>query len=152
MSKFLKFSILFISLIQMVEAGRYYDNEHGRFIQRDPLGYVDGMSLYNAYFAEGFALDPSGLKITGTGKLPANEKGVIVEYDITKEDVTFYFTIPKNVECDCEEFNIIQIFKVDYDWGDGDDVTDWTIDDGTWQGSAQFNSSWFRSSSFDVVL
>ena len=32
----------------------------GRFISRDPLGYVDGMSLYGAYFAQGFALDPLG--------------------------------------------------------------------------------------------
>ena len=33
----------------------------GRFINRDPLGYVDGMSLYGAYFAQGFGLDPWGL-------------------------------------------------------------------------------------------
>ena len=39
---------------------RYYDTEQGRFISRDPAGYVDGMSLYNGYFAERFALDPSG--------------------------------------------------------------------------------------------
>jgi len=41
---------------------RYFDTELGRFISRDPLGYVDGMSLYNGYFAEGFGLDPSGLE------------------------------------------------------------------------------------------
>ena len=41
-------------------AGRMYDPEIGRFISRDPLGYVDGQSLYNAYFAEKFALDPMG--------------------------------------------------------------------------------------------
>ena len=39
---------------------RYLNDEMGRFISRDPLGYVDGMSLYGAYFAERFALDPSG--------------------------------------------------------------------------------------------
>ena len=32
----------------------------GRFISRDPLGYVDGMGLYNGYFAEVFGVDPSG--------------------------------------------------------------------------------------------
>ena len=42
---------------------RYYDAEQGRFISRDPAGYVDGMGLYNGYFAMGFALDPSGLTI-----------------------------------------------------------------------------------------
>ena len=42
---------------------RYFDNEMGRFISRDPLGYVDGFGLYNGYFAMGFALDPSGTDI-----------------------------------------------------------------------------------------
>ena len=39
---------------------RYFSDELGRFISRDPLGYVDGMSLYGGYFAEDFGLDPSG--------------------------------------------------------------------------------------------
>ena len=29
---------------------RYYDAQQGRFISRDPLGFVDGMSLYRGYF------------------------------------------------------------------------------------------------------
>ncbi len=41
--------------------GRYYSTEDGRFISRDPLGFVDGHSLYNGYFAERFMLDPTGL-------------------------------------------------------------------------------------------
>jgi RHS repeat-associated protein len=40
---------------------RYYDPELGRFISRDPLGYVDGMSLYAGYFAP-HGLDPLGLR------------------------------------------------------------------------------------------
>ena len=40
---------------------RYFSNELGRFISRDPLGYVDGMSLYTGYFASGFRKDPYGL-------------------------------------------------------------------------------------------
>ena len=40
---------------------RYFSNEMGRFISRDPLGYVDGMSLYGGYFAQHFAFDPYGL-------------------------------------------------------------------------------------------
>ena len=39
---------------------RYYDTEQGRFISRDPAGYVDGMGLYNGYFAMHFAMDPLG--------------------------------------------------------------------------------------------
>ena len=39
---------------------RYFSDEMGRFISRDPLGYVDGFSLYGAYFAEGFGIDPWG--------------------------------------------------------------------------------------------
>ena len=38
---------------------RYYDPNTGEFISRDPLGYVDGMSLYRAYFVPG-GVDPSG--------------------------------------------------------------------------------------------
>lgn len=40
---------------------RWYDSTLGRFINQDPLGYVDGMSLYGAYFAPN-NLDPVGLK------------------------------------------------------------------------------------------
>ena len=43
---------------------RYYDPELGEFISRDPLGYVDGMSLYRGYFVpEG--MDPGGLLLAG---------------------------------------------------------------------------------------
>ena len=39
---------------------RYYDPATGEFISRDPLEYVDGMSLYRGYFVPGGA-DPFGL-------------------------------------------------------------------------------------------
>jgi RHS repeat-associated protein len=39
---------------------RWLDPKAGRFIGRDPLGYVDGMGLYGAYFAVRVT-DPSGL-------------------------------------------------------------------------------------------
>ena len=38
---------------------RYYDPQTGEFISRDPLGYVDGMSQYRAYFVPG-GVDPLG--------------------------------------------------------------------------------------------
>ena len=38
---------------------RYYSPQLGQFISRDPLGYVDGMSQYRAYFIPG-GMDPSG--------------------------------------------------------------------------------------------
>ena len=41
---------------------RYYDPSTGEFISRDPLGYVDGMSQYRAYFVPG-AMDPFGLEV-----------------------------------------------------------------------------------------
>jgi len=39
---------------------RYYDTGLGRFIGRDPIGFVDGLSLYRAYFAPN-TIDPLGL-------------------------------------------------------------------------------------------
>ncbi|PCJ51507.1 MAG: hypothetical protein COA79_26100, partial [Planctomycetota bacterium] len=39
--------------------GRYYSAQLGRFLSRDPLGYVDGMSLYRGYFGVN-GLDPLG--------------------------------------------------------------------------------------------
>ena len=38
---------------------RYYHAELGRFLSRDPAGYVDGMSLYRGYFVPG-DVDPTG--------------------------------------------------------------------------------------------
>jgi hypothetical protein len=38
---------------------RYYHAELGRFISRDPIGYVDGMNLYRGYFVPA-ETDPSG--------------------------------------------------------------------------------------------
>ncbi len=39
---------------------RYWDTGLGRFINRDPAGYIDGMSLYAGYFVPN-GVDPSGL-------------------------------------------------------------------------------------------
>lgn len=39
---------------------RVYDMNQGRFLQTDPIGYSDGLNLYNAYFIPNF-IDPFGL-------------------------------------------------------------------------------------------
>jgi RHS repeat-associated protein len=41
---------------------RMYDDQLGRFVNRDPLGYVDGMNLYQGYFVPG-GVDPWGLTV-----------------------------------------------------------------------------------------
>jgi RHS repeat-associated protein len=40
---------------------RYFDSDLGRFISRDPLRYVDGLSLYRGFFVPS-NMDPSGLR------------------------------------------------------------------------------------------
>ena len=42
---------------------RYLDDGLGRFISRDPAGYVDGMNLYTAYFVL-IGADPMGLAVS----------------------------------------------------------------------------------------
>ena len=51
----------------MFYRARYYDTATGEFISRDPLEYVDGMSLYRGYFVPG-ATDPSGRKSCKFGR------------------------------------------------------------------------------------
>ena len=51
---------------------RFYHPLLGRWINRDPIGYADGMSLYGAYFVPN-GVDPYGLKIYGFGG--TNENG-----------------------------------------------------------------------------
>ena len=44
---------------------RMYDSQCGQFLGRDPIGYVDGFSLYNNY--SGISkMDPSGRKVEGS--------------------------------------------------------------------------------------
>ncbi len=64
---------LLLTCIGSVFAGRYYSSENGRFISRDSLGYVDDMSLYNAYFIPN-AMDPTGNRTLdfGCGSITIN--------------------------------------------------------------------------------
>ena len=52
---------------------RYYHSSLGRFTSRDPLGFVDGMSLYHGYFVPGDT-DPSGMDIRCGIKKPGKEQ------------------------------------------------------------------------------
>ena len=52
---------------------RMYDSFSGRFVSRDPAGYIDGESQYRAYFALKFT-DPSGLHFA-TGRCITCEWG-----------------------------------------------------------------------------
>jgi RHS repeat-associated protein len=47
------------NLLLRYKRARIYSAQLGRFISRDPLGFVDGMSLYRAYFVPD-AMDPTG--------------------------------------------------------------------------------------------
>jgi RHS repeat-associated protein len=60
---------------------RYLDHRQGRFISRDPLNYIDGYSMYGAYFVPN-ANDPFGLCIQGidpdcSGQMTAAEKALV---------------------------------------------------------------------------
>ncbi len=47
-------------------ADAYYASQQGRFINRDPIGYLDGKNLYAGYFAP-TSLDPTGTQLGGGG-------------------------------------------------------------------------------------
>jgi RHS repeat-associated protein len=84
---------------------RYFDAKLGRFIGRDPLGYVDGMSLNQAYFAANY-VDPTGAirlsyRTTGLPKWGKCDtrmmwKPWVIEWDFVGDDLkdiddTLYF-------------------------------------------------------------
>ena len=81
---------------------RYFDTGMGRFISRDPLGFVDGFGLYNGYFAEWMILEPTGSarKTKRKTKSQAKEKAkpnIRVEHS-SKND-TEWVTEYKKGEC-----------------------------------------------------
>ncbi|MEQ1878316.1 MAG: RHS repeat-associated core domain-containing protein, partial [Bdellovibrionia bacterium] len=48
------------ALILIYFRARWYDSEKGRFVSKDPVGFVNGKNLYRSYFTLA-GLDPSGL-------------------------------------------------------------------------------------------
>ncbi len=66
---------------------RWYDPSIGGFVSRDPLGYVDGMSLYRGYFGVR-GVDPEGTRryaIDGTGA-DHGKLGNFLEYGYTSTE------------------------------------------------------------------
>ncbi|MBL8892006.1 MAG: RHS repeat-associated core domain-containing protein [Planctomycetaceae bacterium] len=71
---------------------RWYDPTTGGFISRDPLGYVDGMSLYRGYFGV-YGVDPFGMLTTAQEKTvqeqepPKSTRGMLpTDFPGTSED------------------------------------------------------------------
>ena len=95
---------------------RYYDTNTGEFISRDPLEYVDGMSMYRGYFVLG-RVDPLGLTLKfvfdpeshigapwTVGTLKEGTRGV------TKGNLEVFCPCKK---CDkCEKVGL-ELFKID---------------------------------------
>lgn len=63
---------------------RMYSPKIGRFTSRDPLGYVDGMSLYRGYFVPG-SVDPMGLQ-NPVVSLPWNPVPIYVQQQQNRAD------------------------------------------------------------------
>lgn len=85
---------VFLMLIGMTmtwsSAQAYYNPQAGRFIQRDPLGYVDGMNMYEYVMSKpGRGLDPSGKRITIAKNIEqnGNETIEVVEVHATVQAV-----------------------------------------------------------------
>jgi RHS repeat-associated protein len=61
-------TVLFTGRVWDVETGlyyfraRYFEPELGVFISRDPLGFVDGKSVYQGWHVTRFRMDPTGLE------------------------------------------------------------------------------------------
>lgn len=82
---------------------RFYSAQLGRFISRDPIGYVDGMSLYRAYFVPR-AVDPWGL-LTKLGFHPPRQEEYHNDSDkVTKTYCDVAAKYPDNgwLECVCK--------------------------------------------------
>jgi len=82
---------------------RYFDDTLGRFIARDPMGYVDGMSMYRGYFVPG-GMDPWGLVESSVNPLVITSEfepplsDTEADYDLRKRygntsDVSSYRTL-----------------------------------------------------------
>jgi hypothetical protein len=70
----------------------------GRFANRDPIGYQDGMNLYAGYFAQHFAVDPSGNRFIGkhsNGELSqeVNYYNPVIQTVENPTDADYYYSV-----------------------------------------------------------
>ncbi len=74
---------------------RFYSAQLGRFISRDPLGFVDGMSLYRAYFVPNH-VDPygTGQMHSDSQKYVASDGNGISGIELVNSDSTKEFHVP----------------------------------------------------------
>ena len=77
---------------------RMYDPVAGRFTSRDPMGYVDGASLYYGYFAVAFT-DPMGMSLTLD---PVNLRDIQVTYGNTSGNSVGQTFSEFTINCKCE--------------------------------------------------
>ncbi len=80
----------------MFYRARYYDPHTGEFISHDPLGYVDGMSLYRAYMGLAF-VDPAGLSRCQEDECEIESITVSVNFDRGPSTSVDGFFVPFNV-------------------------------------------------------
>ncbi len=64
------FAFVFVAMLPS-QAEAMYDPGTGRFMQRDPAGYVDGMNRYAGYHVMHGGVDPSGLQQQTAAPKPA---------------------------------------------------------------------------------
>ncbi|MEZ6061399.1 MAG: RHS repeat-associated core domain-containing protein [Planctomycetaceae bacterium] len=76
---------------------RYYHDGIGRFIGRDPLGFVDGGSMYTAYFVFGrtdpggtMVVDPGFEKVVTPGRREMCRKMFVDHKDLFREPIDDY--------------------------------------------------------------
>ncbi len=78
--------------LRLYTSRRWLEPKAGRFFGRDPLGYVDGLGLYGAYFADD-GLDPGGLQVLANG---ADEEVPNDHHGFQKIQNTSYLQVPRS--------------------------------------------------------
>jgi len=104
-----------VLLIVSADAAAMYAPRLGRFMQRDPIGYPDGMSTYAGYHAMRGAVDPSGMTIVVGIRDPSIDTDKIIDRNranrLAREWMQFY-RFHRRVEgalndlCPCLSFRV----------------------------------------------